>query len=204
MGKYSAAEQAAKCGARPPSTFSRIFSTSFPALRRFFMQSKQSGALVGQLTLLAIACLITILLLILIEGGRLSYQCGKFLRAWLHQHHSTTDIAQNTFQQEHKAFEPVSDPWDLPLEPISSASHSRTSQLRLLKAPVKPILYLLPPASNPTPDYIAMTIRELKAIARDRRIPNYGRMTKAQLLGRVLKLYERIENIGDDEISIPV
>ncbi|MFM7447640.1 MAG: Rho termination factor N-terminal domain-containing protein [Leptolyngbyaceae cyanobacterium] len=149
------------------------------------MQSKNSAVLVGQLTLLAIACLLTAFALILMAGGQWSYRCGVWLRAWINRYRNRTVVKSQSeiipsenlnpiVSEPGSDFEPVPDPWELPLEPLPALK-----QL-LLKAPTKSVLYLLPPAREP--QYAAMTIRELKRIARDRQISNYGRMNKTQLI----------------------
>ncbi|MBW4551518.1 MAG: Rho termination factor N-terminal domain-containing protein [Aphanocapsa sp. GSE-SYN-MK-11-07L] len=89
-----------------------------------------------------------------IEGGKLSYESGKFLRVWLHQCYAIPENIQSTVHPEHK------------------------------------VIYLLPPAKDIQTNYSAMTIRELKRIARDRHIPNYGRMTKAQLVKTLTVTYQ--------------
>lgn len=149
------------------------------------MQSKNSAVLVGQLTLLAIACLVIAFALILVEGGQWSYHCGVRLRAWINRYRNRTMVKSqskiipseslNSIVSELGSdFDPIPDPWELPLELLP------TPKILLLKAPTKSVLYLLPPAREP--QYAAMTIRELKRIARDRRICNYGRMNKTQLI----------------------
>ncbi|NJM64793.1 MAG: hypothetical protein HC772_00150 [Leptolyngbyaceae cyanobacterium CRU_2_3] len=149
------------------------------------MQSKHSAVLVGQLTLLAIACLVTALALILVEGGQWSYHCGVRLRAWINRYRNRTMIESlseiiaseslNPIVSEPRSdFDLVPDPWELPLQLLP------TPKILLLKAPTQTVLYLLPPAREL--QYAAMTIRELKRIARDRRISNYGRMNKTQLI----------------------
>jgi hypothetical protein len=149
------------------------------------MQSKHSAVLVGQLTLLAMACLITAFALILMEGGQWSYHCGVWFRAWVNRYRNRTIVKGSSLiiaseslspivPELGRDFEPAPDPWELPLKPLPAPR-----QL-LLKAPTKSVLYLLPPARDP--QYTAMTVRELKRIARDRQIPNYGRMNKTQLI----------------------
>jgi hypothetical protein len=149
------------------------------------MQSKHSAVLVGQLTLLAMACLITAFALILIEGGQWSYYCGVWFRAWINRYRNKTMVKGSSLiiaseslnpivPEPESNCEPEPDPWELPLETLSAPT-----QL-LLKPPTKSVLYLLPPARDP--QYAAMTVRELKRIARDRQIPNYGRMNKTQLI----------------------
>jgi Rho termination factor, N-terminal domain len=150
------------------------------------MQSKHSAVLVGQLILLAIACLFTTFALILIAGSQWSYHYGGWLRAWINRYRDRTiarqaesSVSKNSnllIPESGIDLESVPDPGDLLLEALPAPK-----QL-LLKAPTKTVLYLLPPAREPQPDYAAMTIRDLKRIASDRSIPNYGRMTKAQLL----------------------
>jgi Rho termination factor, N-terminal domain len=148
------------------------------------MQSKHSAVLAGELILLGIVCLLTAFIFILLAGGQCSYRCGGWVRAWINQNRMIAHQAQTIVSENPNLIisEPGIDPesvpnlWELPLEPLPAPK-----QL-LLKAPTKTVLYLLPPASESQPDYAAMTIRKLKRIARDRQIPNYGRMTKAQLL----------------------
>ncbi len=151
------------------------------------MQSKNSAVLVGQLTLLAIACLLTAFVLMLITGGQWSYRCGGWLSVWINRYRnrttckgqSETIISESSnliISEPDIDLKPVPDPLELPLELLPAPK-----QL-LLKAPTKTVLYLLPPARESQPDYGAMTIRDLKRIARDRHISNYGRMTKARLL----------------------
>jgi hypothetical protein len=150
------------------------------------MQSKHSAVLVGQLTLLAIACLFTAFVLILLAGGQWSYRCGAWLRTTI-AHPAETVISESTnlsISEPGTDLESVLDPWELPLETLPAPK-----QL-LLKAPTKTVLYLLPPARESQPDYAVMTIRDLKRIARDRRIPNYGRMTKAQLVKTLTVTYQ--------------
>jgi Rho termination factor, N-terminal domain len=155
-----------------------------PGIKEICMQSKHSAVLVGQLTLLAIACLFTAFTIILLVGGQWLYRCGSWLRAWINRYRdksiarqTETIISENSnllIPESGIDLEPVPDPWELTLEPLL------TPKPLLLKAPTKTVLYLLPSVREP--QYAAMTIRELKRIARDRQIPNYGRMTKAQLL----------------------
>jgi Rho termination factor, N-terminal domain len=155
-----------------------------PGKKEISMQSKNSAVLVGQLTLLSIACLFTAFALILLAGGQWSYHCGGWLRAWINRsrnrtiaHQAETIVSKNSnliISEPGIDLKPVPDPWELALEPLPAPKQV------LLKAPTHSVLYLLPPAREP--QYAAMTIRELKRIAHDRQLPNYGRMTKAQLL----------------------
>lgn len=149
------------------------------------MQSKHSAVLVGQLTLLAIACLVTAFALILMEGGQCSYYCGVRLRAWVNRYRNRTMVKSQSeiiaseslnpiVSEPGSEFDPAPDPWELPLE------LPPTPKQLLLKAPTQTVLYLLPPAREP--QYAAMTVRELKRIARDRHVPYYGRMNKTQLI----------------------
>jgi Rho termination factor, N-terminal domain len=157
-----------------------------PGKKEISMQSKNSAVLVGQLTLLGIAYLSTAFALILLAGGQWSYRCGSCLRRWINRyrdrtiaHQAETIICESSnliIPEPGIDLEPVSDPWDLRLEALP------TPKQLLLKAPAERVFYLLPPARESQPDYAAMTIRDLKGIARDRQISNYGRMTKAQLL----------------------
>jgi Rho termination factor, N-terminal domain len=156
-----------------------------PGIKEICMQSKKSAVLVGQLTLLAIACLVTAFALILLVGGQWSYFCGVRLRAWINRYRNRTVVKSQSeiiaseslnpiVPEPGSDFAPVPDPWELSLELLP------TPKILLLKAPTQTVLYLLPPAREP--QYAAMTIRELKRIARDRRISNYGRMNKTQLI----------------------
>lgn len=150
------------------------------------MQSKNSAVLVGQLTLLAIACLVTAFTLMMLAGGQWSYRCGVRFRTWINRYRNRTVtesqseiIASESLNplvsEPGSDFDPVPDPWELSLELLLP-----TPKILLLKAPTQTVLYLLPPAREP--QYAAMTIRELKRIARDRRISNCGRMNKTQLI----------------------
>jgi hypothetical protein len=97
-----------------------------PGMKEICMQSKHSAVLVGQLTLLATACLVIAFSLILVEGGQWLYRCGVWLRAWINRYRNRTVVKSQSeiiaseslnplVSEPGSDFDPVPDPWELPL-----------------------------------------------------------------------------------------
>ncbi len=86
----------------------------------------------------------------------------------------TCETATDTAVQPDNLSEMVTcpDPWELPAEPMAIAPELPTPA---------PTLYLLPPARETMPT-LPQTIRELRALCRDRGIKGAGRWTKDQCL----------------------
>jgi hypothetical protein len=150
-----------------------------PGTKEIVMLAKQSVALIGRLLLMSLVCLSLAIALFLVLVGNLSYQLGLWLKKRVSPENSPHLLIQRErtkYSEDKPNPAPIPDPGEFPLELIVQP------EILQFQPPHNLGRYLLPAARDPKPDDSAMTIRQLKNLARRNKIPNYGRMTKAQLI----------------------